>query len=170
MSWCQFHWAVKITKVLKELDPAVFETLAARISDILGIGVQLAIVEKDDQHWRVKFNEGMLELDLSLYDYQRSSEFVGGYLCDKPTACIYYISVSPTRQGLGSTIVRELVQTLRQAGFKRIVIASTLEAREFWLKMGFQPHEEGPPDMKLELDSIEGARHVAPKVRLNFSG
>ena len=124
----------------------------------------------DDQHWRVKFNEMML--DLSLYDYKHSSEFVCGYRCDKPTVCIHYISVSPTRQGLGSTIVRELVQTLRQAGFKRIVILSTLEARDFWLKMGFQPDGEGPgsSDMKLELDSIEGVRHVEPKVRLSFSG
>lgn len=167
MSWCQFYWAVKVTKVLKELDPVVFETLAARISDILGKGVRLEIIVRDDQHWRVKFNEMML--DLSLCDYRHASEFVCGYRCDTPTVCIDYISIHPPRKGLGSTIFRELVLTLREAGFKRIVIMSKPEAREFWLKMGFQPHEEGPPDMKLELASIEGVRHVAPKVRLSFS-
>jgi hypothetical protein len=177
LHWSEMFYQPKLTNMLKNMDPSLFDALGKKFEKIMSYPIQVYVSENDDKKWTVYFNghgkEGSIRLILYLHD--PSSETFGAANLDinKPTVEIVDFVMSPQGKGFGTKIINVLINyiELNNWGFEiMMLMAQDEKAATFWRRVGFTEVKNSPrhcPSMTMPLRVQEKENKITIRVRYN---
>ncbi|MDQ6596480.1 GNAT family N-acetyltransferase [Bacillus salipaludis] len=142
--WSEMYYQPKLTYILKNLCPSLFDELGKKLEIILGYPIEVYVNNSDKERWTISFNGHGIgsSIRLILYVYDPSVETFGAADIEiiNPTVEIVDFVMHPKRKGLGTKVINQLIDFIEDKnwGFEIMILkAQDLKAASFWSKVGF---------------------------------
>ncbi|MBY3619537.1 hypothetical protein HGO21_08260 [Acinetobacter sp. CUI P1] len=108
------------------------------LSNVLGKSLEIKFSASDSAHQYIFYYGGSVEINLWLHEATNKLHYASYTMLTVPTLFISYIRITPPRQGIGSTVLNELINFSKIIGIKRIsAVAENSFSEYFFKKNGF---------------------------------
>ncbi|MEK5419538.1 GNAT family N-acetyltransferase [Paenibacillus sp. FSL L8-0708] len=108
------------------------------LSKILDNNLEIKINVYDSAHQYIFYYGGSIEIDIWLHEATNKLHYASYTTLTVPTLFISIIRITPSRQGLGSTVLNEFINFSKVIGIGRIsAVAENSFSENFFKKNGF---------------------------------
>jgi hypothetical protein len=172
--WSEMYYQPKLTYILKNLDTSSFDELGKIFEEILGYPIEVHVNKSEKERWTIAFNghgkRSSIHLRMSLFD-PSSEIFEANLYIKEPTVEILHFIMEPKGQGLGSKVIRKLINFIEasQWGFEMLILmAQDRKAASFWEKVGFKEVEGRLSNMaSMTLPLVKNIKENKVPIKVN---